>query len=377
MKILILLALIIFPFLLSAQGNFEIKGKVGNWNAPAKVYLVYMVGGNKILDSSAIANGVFMIKGTIPEYIFAWLILDRDGKGFNQLDAGTDYMGIYLANETIIVTSKDSMKSIVVGSSAINDDGVRYYSFLNKGMAKMNALTAEWATIPLEKLGEPVFQEGWKKKMVAANEEATEVKKQWIRQNTHSYFSLLSLTDLANEKYNAAVLDSLYTILSPNLRTGKEGQQLKKTIETLRNISIGETTPVFTQPDKDGKPVTPDQYKGKYLLIDFWSSWCMPCRMENINLVNTYTKYHPKGFEVLGVSLDDSSLKDAWLKAIKDDRLEWTHVSDLKGWKNEAAQLYGIKSVPQNFLIDPDGIIVATNLYGQDLNNKLDEILKK
>ena len=124
----------------------------------------------------------------------------------------------------------------------------------------------------------------------------------------------------------------------------------------------------------DGKPVSLKDFRGKYVLIDFWASWCGPCRMENPNVVEAYNKYSKKNFTVLGVSLDRE--RNAWLKAIKDDKLTWTQVSDLKFWDNAVAKLYRISSIPQNILVDPNGKIIARNLRGEELQSKLAELLK-
>ncbi len=140
----------------------------------------------------------------------------------------------------------------------------------------------------------------------------------------------------------------------------------------MKKVAIGKKATDFTMNDTEGNPVTLSSLYGKYLLIDFWAAWCSPCRAENPNLVATYNKYKAKGFQILGVSFDKT--KNDWLKAIKDDHLTWLQVSDLKGWGNEAGKLYGIGSIPSNVLLDPDGIIIAKGLRGDDLNNKLKEI---
>ncbi len=155
----------------------------------------------------------------------------------------------------------------------------------------------------------------------------------------------------------------------------KDEPAASKTVpQSAERIEVGYAAPDFTMADTDGKPVSLSSFKGKYVLVDFWASWCGPCRGENPNVVANYNKYKTKNFTVLGVSLDED--KAAWLAAIKKDNLTWTHLSDLKGWNNAAAKLYGVESIPFNLLLDPTGKIIATDLRDADLGKKLGEVLR-
>ena len=166
----------------------------------------------------------------------------------------------------------------------------------------------------------------------------------------------------------------MYNAFSPEVKASVIGVETNNRIATLSRVNPGNQAPGFAQADENGTPVTLASYKGKYVLLEFWASWCSPCRAESPNVLQAYKKYKDKGFDVLSVSLDHE--KDKWTQAIKKDGLLWKQVSDLNGWKNAVAVLYGINAVPANFLIDPSGRIVAQGLRGEDLNTKLETIFK-
>ena len=183
-----------------------------------------------------------------------------------------------------------------------------------------------------------------------------------------AYITLYQLASQVDE----TELDSIVSKFPTDLGKSEYVVKLKELIAEQKKTAIGVVAPDFTMNDADGKPVQLSSLRGKVVLLDFWASWCAPCRQENPNVVKMYQEFHPKGFEILGVSLDRT--KEDWLKAIKDDNLGWIHVSDLQYWQNAAARLYGVNSIPQSFLLDKDGKIIAKGLRGEKLAAKLKEL---
>jgi peroxiredoxin len=199
----------------------------------------------------------------------------------------------------------------------------------------------------------------------------------FILSNPNSYLSLLALYSVGGPTPDPAELDSLFNGLSPELKNTEAAHVFVNSLNELKHTAVGVTAPDFTQNDENGQPVTLSSFRGKYVLLDFWASWCGPCREENPNVVKAYDRFKNKNFTILSVSLDKADGKNSWLAAIKNDGLTWTQVSDLKFWSNGAALLYYVTSIPSNFLIDPNGKIIARDLRGQDLENKLEEVLGK
>jgi peroxiredoxin len=192
-----------------------------------------------------------------------------------------------------------------------------------------------------------------------------------IRTNPSSPLALYALKTYASWDIDADKMEPLFLSLPEATRNYPSAIAFKEQLETAKKTGIGRIAPEFTQNDTLDMPVSLSSFRGKYLLIDFWASWCGPCRQENPNVVKVFNQFKDRGFHVLGVSLDRPGQKDKWMKAIHDDQLTWTHVSDLKFWDNAVSKQYGIRAIPQNLLLDPAGKIIAKNLRGEDLVKKM------
>lgn len=198
----------------------------------------------------------------------------------------------------------------------------------------------------------------------------------FIRQHPASLVSAYALYRDFSYRLPPEAIKANIQLLDSSLWNTPYIQALEKLIPTLEIVAVGNPAPDFTANDVNGNPVKLSAHLGKeYVLLDFWASWCGPCRRENPNIVSAYHKYKDKGFDIFAVSLDKN--RENWAAAIEKDDLTWPHVSDLLFWESEPAKLYGVRAIPSNFLIDKNGIIVAKNLKGEDLHKTLDELLNK
>ncbi|GAB6007858.1 peroxiredoxin family protein [Dysgonomonas reticulitermitis] len=217
----------------------------------------------------------------------------------------------------------------------------------------------------------------WRYEMKLLKDERKTKEIAFIKSHPDYYVSIKALNDVIGHlPDDIRVCDQLFNGLDKSVRESPEGLKTREVIDRFLRVAVGALAPEFTANDTIGKPVSLNNFRGKYLLLDFWASWCVPCREENPVIVKAYHLFKDKNFEILSVSLDQSGKYDAWLKAIHDDGLVWTHVSDLKYWDSKVAQTYSIRSIPQNFLLDPQGKIIAINMRGTALIKKLEELLK-
>jgi thiol-disulfide isomerase/thioredoxin len=208
-------------------------------------------------------------------------------------------------------------------------------------------------------------------------EKDKENKRELVKNNPNSIVALMILQDMINtQAFSASELQSLYEGLGTEIKKSPLAQNIKTSLDRVSKSAIGSKAPEFTAPTPSGEDLSLNEALGKVTLIDFWASWCRPCRVENPNIVEVYNKYHDKGFNIVQVSLDRPGQRDRWLQAIKDDKLQdWHHVSHLMFWQDPIASEYGVRAIPAAFLLDEKGNIVAKDLRGPALGEKVGELL--
>ena len=373
MKKLILSAAMILPFAAMAQQGFTINGKVGALNAPAKAYLVYRTPGGQVADSSNIVNGAFSFKGEVEMPVNANIRVIHPQT--SAAKTPIDVLGFYIENKTISITAKDSVKNAVITGSPVNDDNAKLASILKPAMTKMEALQAEFQSKTDEERKAEGYMQTVYDRSDVIEKEMQALSQTFIDANPNSYVALTAFRSVLGYDIDPTTAEPAFNKFSAELKATPLGKNIQSAIDGAKKSQIGTMATDFTQNDPDGKPIKLSDFKGKYVLVDFWASWCGPCRRENPNVVKAFNTYKDKNFTVLGVSLDRPDGKEAWVKAIKDDGLTWSHVSDLKYFDNEASKMYGVQAIPFNFLVDPSGKIVARNLREEALQTKLSELL--
>lgn len=346
-----------------APDGYTLRGTISGLPSD-RVLLQIRKGGAWItVDSVMAAGGTFEMTGQV----------DVPAMMYLRFRGVSGSVPVFMENASITMTgSTDSLDQIHISGSVSHDEYTAY-------MAAKEALYQQYEDLSeqyrlADSSGNAEQMKAIEEKYKLLDQKDKQDMMQFISEHPASYVAAY-LARSNSYMFELEDLEKITASLSPALDSSQYVKDLKERVTILRKVAIGQPAMDFTMADSAGNPVSLSSFRGKYLLVDFWASWCQPCRLENPNLVACYRDFNALGFEILGVSLDRN--REDWLRAIGEDTLTWTHVSDLKFWDNAAGKLYGINAIPANILLDPGQVIIARNLRGEELRVRLENIFSE
>jgi peroxiredoxin len=352
------------------ENEFIITGKADGIENGVSVFLQKQDSTGLVqVDTVKVKDGKFKFEGKVTEPGIHLIEVEKiPGKAVLVLENG----------EITLDVRKDTIGKSKVGGTYSNDQLTNYskenekinkrmMAFQNANMAKFSEAQAKQDTVTVNAL----LKENGK-----FQKDMEKLAMDHMEKHPKSYLTVIFLQQsLSMPNADMAKLKKIYENLDPKLKATKEGKKIKKSLETQNNTKIGSLAPDFSGPNPEGKTISLKESMGKLTIVDFWASWCAPCRQENPNVVALYKEFHDKGLNIVGVSLDREGEAAKWKEAIAKDGLTWTQISNLKFWDDPIAQKYNVKSIPATFLIDASGKIIATDLRGAALRAKVAAVL--
>lgn len=346
-----------------APDEYTIKGTISGLPDELVLLQIRKGGAWVTLDSVMASQGTFEMTGTI----------DRPAMMYLRFKGVPGSVPVFMENASIEVTgSTDSLDQISITGSVSHDEYTAYMDSKEALYQQYEDLSEQYRLA--DSTGDPDQKKAIEDKFKSLEQQDKEGMVTFISEHPASYVAAF-IARSNSYMLELEELEKITAALSPALDSSQYVKELNERVAVMKKTAIGQPAIDFTMADSAGNPVSLSSFKGKYLLVDFWASWCQPCRLENPNVVACYRDFSPLGFDILGVSFDRN--REDWLRAIAEDTLTWTHVSDLSFWDNAAGKLYGINAIPSNILLDPGQIIIAKNLRGEELRVRLGNIFSE
>ena len=345
------------------QKKYELSGKIEG-QSEGKIFLNIEKDRKLVkIDSADIVNGEFKIAGSV----------DVADMYYLQIDDKRGAIPFFLENAAISVEANvEALRDAKITGSASQDIYNGFVASMMEFKAKQEPIVAAYKKAKSEK-NEEAAEKAYKE-YEAVDADKTIKVKAFVKGNNNSVVAaVVAYRNLLNQ-LKVDEMETIYNTFGEDVKASSSALAIKSKLDILKKVAVGQPAPDFTLNTPEGTPFSLSSLKGQVVVIDFWASWCGPCRRENPHMVELYKELNPKGVEFFGVSLDDK--KENWLKAIEDDGLTWKHASDLKGWKSAAAKLYGVNSIPAAVVIDQNGTIVAKKVFGDELKAEVEKLLK-
>lgn len=374
MKRIIILFLSLLPIVIYAQRkDFNIEGTFSSTKIAGKVYYNYNERGIEVKDSATVVEGKFHFSGKILGVQRAYFTFTPSGVT-DIRQRFRDSRSIYIEPGGFKISANSSLSGAKVSGSPINADYENYMAPLNAIANERKPLWDEYIKIKAadrKVLPRAAELKAMIDKTTGQREEAL---RDYVKTHPASYFSIEAIVELMGPYVVVEKVEKLWDSLNPELKNSYNGKVINAVLLGSKATDVGSKAPGFSQPDTAGKLVRLADIKGKYVFVDFWASWCHPCRAENPNVLKAYDAYKGRNFTVVGISIDFEKDRDKWMKAIHEDGMPWIQLLSPANIDGGAMKTYGIRAIPSNFLVDPNGIIVAKNLHGPELQKRLAEI---
>ena len=355
---------------------FKINGKMGDYNAPTKIFFVYKdLDGKLIEDSCNIKNGIFSFIGEAEYPFLAHLYLAVDGNRSSVKP--DDALSLYVEPGEISIEGKVYLSQAIISGSKTNDLDLEFQRMTIPLQEKATRIQSSFANASPELQNNAAFRDSLDIQFDSLKEEYNSMALTFIIKHPESMLGVYMLQSEINVNPNNPSIEAVFETLSEKVRNSKPGEKLKASIERYRTLPLGEKAPLFSADDINGKKVSLDDFNGEYLLLVFFSPTCDHCLAEITELKENYFKYKDKGFNIVSFAVELPEGKQDWLDVVKDKKIDWPSISDLKLWDSEIVRSYKVYGVPMNYLINSEGVVIAKELYGAKLSGKLNSIFNE